>query len=268
MFSLHISAQFKAIYIPDEKIQNISIDGDTMDWQWVPNEYNITLTDLREELNNSVPDYKDWSCKTIVGWNHLTNYIYIIAIVKDDQKSVDRKITNESAWLDDGLEIAINPNNLGGEYSHKLLSTYYYVMKLCYSFPTIDGSNEFLVYNGPLWYLQKDKYVKWAGKTFISDDNHSSITVYELALSLWDYWNDSGTNTSIRHELKANEIIKFSIVFNDVDNVKDERDAQWMLVTTESDWWRDASKLSSFELEPPDENGISWEIINNLMDDY
>jgi hypothetical protein len=266
VLSVHISAQFRAVYLPDEKIQDIDIDGDTLDWLWVPREFGITMGALWDGINNSGIDRKDWSCKTIVAWNHLTNYLYVLAIVKDDIKSVDRK-TNEEPWLDDGMEVVVNPNNLGGKYNHKLLPTYNYVMKFCYSFPAIDGVDEFLIYDGPSWYLEKDKYVKRAGKTFISKDNHHSTTVYELAISLWDYWDDTGADLSIRHKLKANEIIKLSIAFNDVDNIKDVRDAQWMLVTTDGDWWRNASRLSYFMLSPPVENGVSWGQINALMDD-
>ncbi len=258
----HVSAQFYAVHVPLEKLDNLKMDGDTTDWNWVPERYHISAINMIDVLDDHEKNNQDWSCKVIVGWNEIQNRIYILAIIRDNMKSVDRVPPSGVSYLDDCMEVAINPDNMGGSYQGSTELKYIFnTIKFHYSFPLIEKDLEFELYSGPSWYLNRE-YVDWGGKDYIMGNNHI-VTVYEIRANLWDYWSNEGIEYSKESELTFNKKIGLTIAFDDVDSIKDVRVAQWATPSGNT-WYMNANELTDFILDGPFESN-SWQSIQYLL---
>jgi len=96
------------------------------------------------------------------------------------------------------------------------------------------------------------------------NEDGSSVANYEIGMALWDTWSVRGPAFSKRHVLQENETIRMSLVIDDTDSEKSERDESiWTFPSP--NWWRDAGELSYFELEPKDDNNDAWSVVKHLM---
>ena len=255
--------QYKMVYIPDSIIGNMKMDGDTTDWEWAPSSYIIKTNSLDNMLNDNEYDPENWACRLVFGWNQISNRIYILAIVKDDVKSVDRIPPQGKAVLDDCMEVIINPDNFGGENRYQTTESYHHSVKFFYSFPLPESKYEFEIRKGPSWYPEGKRYISWGGKEY-NDPNHKTVTVYEVSLILWDFWSDKGAEYSQESQLFINKQIGLTVAFDDVDKEKDVRSAQWV-TSSGSGWNGNANDLSVFILDAPLKKGISWQNISHLL---
>jgi hypothetical protein len=260
-----LSGQFRAVYIPDDKLNQMKMDGDTSDWSWVPKDYIISSNYMVDASGISKPNLESFKSKVIVGWSDLTNWIYILAIIEDDFTSIDRAPPDGEFWLDDCMEVAINPDNHGGRYNNRNMYRFFNVVKFHYSFPMIDSSYEFELNKGPLWYLDKGKYIDWGGQEIKSHSRDESvIRIYEIGTGLWDQWSDQGPLFSKESQLTFNKIIRLAIAFDDVDEIKDQREAQWVTFSGKR-WHYNADQMSQFILDAPLENEVSWQNIQYIL---
>ena len=256
----NIFCQYHAIYIPDEKLSEIRMDGDTTDWSWVPEQYVITTAYMSDLLSNKNIDEKSWNCKIIVGWNDVKNWIYIMAVVHDDIINTDG-IPEGLFFLDDCMEIAVNPDNLGGKYDNKEDKRCFNTIKI---YSVSDSAFAFKVDKGPSWICQKKSgSMDWGYQIHENNKEKTTVVVYEIGMHLWDRWNDEGVKLSKSHRLISNQTIRLTIGINDVDHKTNQREALWG--TSIGSWPSNADDISLFVLDPPPATCTSWETIHRLL---
>jgi hypothetical protein len=52
LFIVSVSGQIHAVYIPENKLTSIIIDGKVGDWNWVPDNYYISHNQMEENKHN------------------------------------------------------------------------------------------------------------------------------------------------------------------------------------------------------------------------
>jgi hypothetical protein len=260
---LNTYGQYHAVYIPDEKLSKITMDGDTSDWNWVPAKYFINTANMNDVILNKSINEKNWGCKIIIGWNDVKNWVYIVAIVHDDVRNVD-PAPKKNFWFDDCFEIAVNPDLMGGNYADSTKARFLNVIKLHFSAPKTDSKNEFQMDKGPAWFLKKAIYLDWGWKIYKSNSDLPGYIVYEVGMSLWDIWSYKGAEFSKRHVLTPSESIRLVTAFDDVDKTKDHLEAQWTNFA-EKHWSSLAQEIPLLILDPPIVNTVTWDGINQLL---
>ena len=246
-----VLAQYRAVYIPEDKLDKIQIDGDTTDWDWVSSDYFVNTKYMYDSQGYNQIDADDWKCKIIVGWNDISNRIYFLAIVKDDISNTDRKPEDYRFWLDDGVEIVFKQNEFGKKYS------------IHYWFTPGNSLTEFGIYRGPSWLLDTKEYLKWGGKEYRAKDG-SVITVYEMSTVLWDYLSKEDLHSSTEKQLSKSGKAMILFGFNDVDKIGDRREAKWVPYS-QSKMTNGGLPLSEFIFEYPLEEKTTWPLIDNLL---
>lgn len=240
-----MAQHYHAIGIPHDKIAAIEIDGNIGEWSWVPENYMIATANLVDVISNSPVDTLDFSCKTFVAWSNITNRVYIVAVVYDDYRSVDQSSPSWEYWKDDSMEFAVNPSSTDQGHEGRL-GWYTHTIKAHITFPLEEPDREFNVDSGPSWIRE---HVRYGMKGTKCNDNRYK-TIYEISMPLWDEWNKVGVALSKHHRLTANETIRMTIAFDDVDMIKDRREAQWATLSS-PEWYTNADYFSLFILDPP-----------------
>ena len=257
--------QVHAVHIPEEKIEEIKFDGELTDWSWIPEDYFISGDNMKDNLNNSKSIHSDWECKIIVAWNDITNWIYIVAIVNDNDFYVRPQSDPKTYYLNDNLEIAIGPDVHSGDYYSRRFEKCYNIIKYYVTPVTKEYNNTVNINAGPQWLINDTSFVKWGYKVN-TDKNGKSRIIYELGMAVWEKWSDDGIEASKRLFLQSYQTIRLTLAFNDVDKYRNRRIAQWVTSTGSSkNWGRNISDISVFVLDPPAENQSSWERVYHLF---
>jgi hypothetical protein len=261
MFLISISrsacCQFYAVHIPNDRISKIKIDGDTSDWNWVPAKYFITTKDMKDVLNSSKSNSTDWECKIMVGWNELTNCLFIMAKIVDDKKITD----GSRFFINDCMQLAINAVNLIGGYRN--INDKLNNKTILGHFTPPTKTLDFVIDHGPLWMQKKSNYINWEYKTKNIAGSSKYITIYEVSIALWDEWSKFKPDFSIRSNLYSGKKIRLEVVFDDVD-IPNERKTEW--ATSDGKyWWAQTYDISQFILAPPVIEEISWDGIHRVL---
>ncbi len=119
----HPDVDFKIFQFPRDAMPRI--DGDTSDWEIVPNDYTYG-TDLlndTEDGHGTEIDREDLDVKVTVGWVKGMNRLYFLYEAHDDFWDFER--TNPRGYLNDIFEIAVDGDRSGGPFIHnpKILSS-------------------------------------------------------------------------------------------------------------------------------------------------
>ena len=254
MMSFSISsAQYKAYHISDEKLLNISIDGNLNEWKDELQNYSIPNTMLYSSMKS---DSNNFKTLFFVGWNEIVNKIYIIAEVYDDSIIVD---SANVPYSNDCIELIINPTSNpipipyrflgGGDAIFKNIPTHV-GMKLVFSNNSDRDKLDIIV--GPNWLKKKENCdiaisIKKYGDKF--------KICYELSMSLWDYWYYDNENFSSRHLLNKGEKIGLTIKVEDLDELICYENKFFKRLkyneyktTNKNNWWYRAEDSSDFEL--------------------
>ena len=269
--SAHNGKLYHAVGIPDDRIP--VIDGDLSDWGWVPERYIIRTDQMEDALGGEMPGPDDLDCRIIVGWNEMTNLLYIAVSVKDDIHNADSSEPLEQ-YKDDGIEIYLDGNNNGYQGEDDL----YGIESQNFGFSVPHAWGGFVLwtrgYYDPVgWPVDSPfcYYGCWIDGPDVD---------YEVALALWDrLYLDKGPEASIRHQLASGQIVGMDILVNDVDEDPDIRDCQaitgiqagpWKLVPKRSarysvsdiyPWYWNPSEFSDFVMDKPAQTfvkEVSW----------
>jgi hypothetical protein len=248
-----VYGQFEAVHIPDSMLVKMKMDGDTSDWNWVPEKYLITEQLMNKNVST---DNNFWKCRIKVGWNDLNQKLYIMARVTDDVFMT----TNSIYYTNDCMQFAINADDGGGRYGEQQNRTKYSI--LCALMPATDKSPQLLINVGPDW-MQEKQYIDRAVKQYQNKEGEYE-TVYEICLSLWDKWEYEGSKYSLPAKLYPFKKIRLAMVFNDSD-APDDTFAEWAN-SAGGDWWKNADEIPEFLLDMlPDKTGISWQNIRYIL---
>jgi len=252
-----IYGQFLAVHIPDDKIEKIKIDGDTSDWDWMPEKYVISENYMGFAFDNSLKDNNSWRCRIKVGWSDVTNKIYVNAKIIDDIIV----LSNPVHYMNDCFQLAVNANNNGGEFTGEN-SPNHVVVGWC-NLDTANGTN-FNLAVGPQWMFDTlSDIVKWKVVNY-KDNSKKNVIIYEMSLSLFDKWENDSPEKSNLCLLAPGKDLKLTLIFEDVDRMDNSRTEWTSKVSWE--WYMDADYFSQFTLSPPlPKKGISWQNINYVL---
>lgn len=244
-------AQFHIIHIPDDRVMAIKMDGNIEDWSWVQQKDYITIKSLNELAKGSIIDRKDWDCKFIVGWNGITNRIYVMAMVYDDKRNTEYIPSQDQFWLNDAIEVILYPMI---RPSAESLYRFHFLV------PTRDRSKEITIDAGAPWIKS---YIDHGWK-MPGDTKKPGWTFYEFSMPVWDNWSIKGAQFSNRHNIGPGETVCLGIAFDDrddnIDNVR-----QWNTCYGNL-WYADPVNLSRFILDFSTFNSkVSWDNINKVL---
>jgi hypothetical protein len=256
----NLFSQFRAVYIPEDKLPFMKMDGDTSDWKWFPDSYWITKELMYNLLSKTEEGSSEsWGCLVKVAWSDIENKVFILATTFDDIIVND----NPRICLNDCMQLAINPNNYGSGY-RKNEESYYYTILEDFILNANDSA-EFIVESGPKWLEQKNSNEIKGSITRTKDEKGRFVTIYELSISLWDKWSDMGPGQSLISDLYPFKKVHLGVVFNDADKLDNSREGAWANQCG-IDWYLNVDHISGFILDAPIEKGISWNNVHRMLE--
>lgn len=196
--------KYHCIYVPDEKLVNIEIDGILNDWEWVPDRYLINASQLMFKKGYSI-NKEDLDGYFFVGWNKITNWIYIVAEIYDNNLD-----TANNAYMDK-FEFQANPSNSMQKLNSNVLAFEFYKKT-----NGEDLANNIIDSEGN-WMLNLDENAKWAINIEKDSIQAKNKITYEIGIQLWDEWSPMGEVYSINHVLEENQIIGLVLIAIDSD---------------------------------------------------
>lgn len=110
----HPNIEFKVFQFPRDAMPRI--DGETSDWEFVPDEYtyDTSLLNDTEDGHGTDIDPEDLDVKVTVGWVKGLNRLYFLYEAYDDFWDFGR--TNPRGYLNDIFEIAVDGDRSGGPF--------------------------------------------------------------------------------------------------------------------------------------------------------
>lgn len=251
---VHAEAQWHAIYLPGSRLRHMKMDGDSSDWDWIPRDRYITKASLNEFLWAPPISPNTLNFRCIVGWNDITNRIYIQAIVYDKTRGPGPVRVTPRWWFGNCFEFMSNPmsNVLPG-----------HSMKYWVIFPTVNKKDEVHLDVGPAWIKESGTDVEFGGKLWKANDG-SYVAVYEISLSLWDLWDKRGAAFSKRHVLAAGQEFPFGVWFDSDAYQMVEGLAQWATNAAQNAYM-DPFDVSRFVMDAPVDSTVTWLGINRVL---
>jgi len=254
----NLFGQFHAVYIPQDKLSFMKMDGDTSDWNWVPENYFITEESMKKVLDRSsgAPE-ENWKCEIKVAWNEIENKIFILAKVFDDV------LINQTTDFgkNDCMQFVVDAMNNGGWYDFSYQGGWSYSRDQYHCLKGhIFVNKDLTIRVGPKW-LEKNstKYIKWGVNSAMGKDGY--VAVYEICMSLWDKWSVDPEHSK-QSDLHPNKKIRLLLGFQDVDTYNRLIDR---VTFSGVDWFKDADEISQFVLDAPVEKEVTWNNIRYLL---
>lgn len=217
---------FFAVQFPDGNVP--VADGNLSDWAVVPDvPYVISSekfvdmyygTTTRGEINVS-----DMAIRALWGWNDNNNRLYLMAEVFDDRHIADRDTPN-AWWADDAWEIYVNPQHLSPteqNYTNGLQSWNQSV--------PIASDNLGQMLPAFAWRENPDNGIHWKfGWSFEGEMYGESTYFYEMWVQPYDFIPEDGSlDDAIRSDLEEEDIVHFSMAFDDDDDGGTQRTNFW-----------------------------------------
>ena len=102
--------EFKIFQFPPNMIPRI--DGDTSDWDIVPDEYTVGLDQLKDIINDFKTDKSDFDIDVKVGWVKGMNHLYFLVEAYDDYWFFDDPRLHQ--FHNDLFEVIVDGDLSGG----------------------------------------------------------------------------------------------------------------------------------------------------------
>jgi hypothetical protein len=240
------------------------IDGDTSDWDMVPESYlyDTSLLNDTEDGHGTDIDRNDLDVKVTVGWVKGLNRLYFLYEAHDDFWDFER--TNPRGYLNDIFEIVVDGDMSGGPliFNELLVSDRSRDQKspkFIENYTRFAGNHaqNYHIYTPPVnnaWVLI------WGGQPWISEFPYSNYAYnYEfehgesgkMSMEFWitpyDYAPFEGPDRAVESLLTENGLIGLSWSILDFDG--DKRDGHYNLAH-DVNMVRDADYLCAFRLMP------------------
>ena len=234
--------EFKVFQFPHDAMPRI--DGDTSDWEMVPDSYVYDTTFLNdtEDGHGTDIDPEDLDVKVTVGWVKGMNRLYFLYEAYDDFWDFGR--TNPRGYLNDIFEIVVDGDLSGGSliFNELLIpdrSRDQSSPEFIESYTRFAGNHaqNYHIYTPPVnnaWVLI------WGGQPWISEFPYSNVAysydfehgesgklVMEFWITPYDYAPFEGPRRSVESELVENQLIGLSWSVLDFDG--DKRDGHYNL---------------------------------------
>jgi len=250
---------YKIFQFPADKIP--SIDGDTSDWDIVPEDYAIGIDQLRDDRPDSIRhksiDKKNLDVKVKVGWVKGLDKLYILYQASDNYWDFfNRDLHN------DIFELVVDGDRSGGPFitsfhPDKTMSK----MDAWFSFQNTQAQN-YHIFTPP---LDKKWAMVWGPQSWLAELPWSNAAYKynfkpgepgRLTLECWitpfDYAGAEGPQRAVPSLLTENKIIGLCwaiIDYDDVDKQSPANNGFWNLSPIHT-MYGDASALPPFRLMP------------------
>ena len=247
--------EFKVFQFPANQIPRI--DGDTSDWDAVPDDYAIGLDQLNDtERGHGVDlDPKDFDLSVKVGWVKGLNRLYFLYEAYDDCWDFDRPDLSQ-----DIFELVVDGDLSGGPFIKHMsphreqlgLEELHFTMHGVHAqnyhiFTPAKDKDWAMVWGGQPWI----KDFPWANAAYAYDfkSGESGKLTMEFWITPFDHAPYEGPGRAIVTELMANERIGMSWCVLEYDN-HEERFHLFANLAHDTEMIRNADALCAFRLMP------------------
>jgi len=230
------------------------IDGDTRDWERVPDSYWIGMEEMTEDEGKyAAPDPATLDIRVKVGWEETTNRLYFLYEAWDNYWSF-----SQDSLMVDMFEVVVDGDRSGGPFISKW-----------YPFPDVSPEEawylfhgrhaqnyhiytppyrgEWCWYWGPQQWLKQEPYAKSAYR-YDFKEGESGRLVLEFYITPFDYAAPEGPEHSVVSRLYAGKQIGLCWAVIDYDTSDlSEKDGFWNL-SRHHTMYGDASFLRTFRL--------------------
>lgn len=244
--------EFKIFQFPKDQIPRI--DGDTNDWNIVPDDYAY-CTDLlndTEDGHGTNIDRKDLDVKVRVGWVKGENRLYFLYEAQDDFWDFGR--FNPGGYMNDIFEIAVDGDCSGGPFiqNPQIKDS----IENHFAFSGVHAQN-YHIYTPPVnncwclvWgcqpWIAEFPYANYA-YTYNFKPGESGKLVLECWITPFDYAPHEGPSKAVISQLAENALIGLSWSILDFDG--GNRDGHYNLAHN-VEMVKDGSYLCAFRLMP------------------
>ena len=251
--------EYKIFQFPRNMIPRI--DGNTDDWDIVPDDYRIGAGELKDTVNNNPHDPANFDVKVTLGWVNGMDRLYILYEAYDDYWYFKEPgLTGDifeivvDADLSGGPLIAnfrddMDVNSWEGYLFHGVHAQNYHI------FTPAEGKNWALAWGCQPWIAE----LPWSNAVYSYDFKHgeSGKLVLECWITPFDYAAYEGPSRSVTSKLEENKIIGFSWAILERDDPSKERKWGFWNLSHKTRMYGDASDLVAFRLMPFEEHFTS-----------
>jgi hypothetical protein len=244
---------FKVFQFPADKIPRI--DGDTSDWEIVPDSYSIGIDQLKDTVHNTPLDRKDLDVKVKVGWVKGENRLYFL------YEAYDNYWDFKSTGLhNDIFELVVDGDLSGGPFIEPMhpsadllkdqahFSLHGVHAQNYHIFTPAEGKDWTMVWGCQPWI----KHLPYANAAYKYNFHHgqSGKLILEFFITPFDYAAYEGPQRSVESQLSEDKIIgmSWSVLDYDDENAKTYR-GFWNL-SHKTSMYGNASDLVAFRLMP------------------
>ena len=214
--------EFKIFQFPSDKIP--VIDGDSSDWQIVPDDYAVGMDELEDDVYKSPIDKKDKDANVRVGWVKGLNVLYFLYESYDDYWRVSK-----DDLINDIFEISVDGDASGDTLIMNMhpdaetigLNNLFFAMHGVHAqnyhiFTPPGEKNWCFVWGSARW----AKYLPWANAAYKKDfKGDSGKLTLEFWITPFDYASWEGPDRSIPSKLEENKIIGLTWGISDYDSI-------------------------------------------------
>ena len=252
----HTNAPFKIFQFPADKIP--TIDGQTNDWDIVPESYVIGTDQLTDDTGKHPhPDPATLSVRVRVGWVKGLNRLYFLYEADDDYWDF-----SEPGLHNDTFEVVVDGDLSGGPLIAKyspalnLLGEWETYLTLqgthaqnYHIFTPAEGKDWCMVW-GPAQWLKELPYANSACAYHFRPGQPGHL-VLEFWITPFDYAGAEGPQRAVESVLKENKLIGLSWAVIDYDDVHsgDTNNGFWNL-SSHHTMYGNADQLVAFQLMP------------------
>lgn len=252
----HTNAPFKIFQFPADKIP--TIDGDTNDWNIVPDSYAIGIDQLTDDSGkHKQPDLNDLNVRVRVGWVKGLNRLYFLYEADDDYWDF-----SEPGLHNDTFEVVVDGDLSGGPLIERFMPARD-VLGKWETFLTLQGTHaqnyhiftpaegkDWCMVWGPAQWLKELPYANAACKYNFRPGQPGHL-VLEFWITPFDYAGAEGPQRAVESVLKENKIIGLSWAVIDYDDVHsgDTNNGFWNL-SSHHTMYGNADQLVAFKLMP------------------
>ena len=240
--------QFPANMIP-------RIDGDSSDWDIVPEHYSINTDELKDTVNNTTMDKNDFDVTVKVGWVKGLNKLYVLYEAYDDYWDFEKPDLHN-----DIFEIVVDADLSGGPLIPQLRKDIKFDPWDGYLFHGVHAQNYhiFTPAEGKTWTMVWGcqpwiAELPWSNAAYSYDFKHgeSGKLILEFYITPFDYAPYSGPSDAAVSTLKEDTIIglSWSILEYDGEHESGRYKAFWNL-SHKTTMYGNADDLVAFRLMP------------------
>lgn len=244
--------EFKIFQFPADRIPRI--DGKSDDWAIVPESYAIGSDQLKDTVNNTVPDKRDLDVKVKVGWVKGLNRLYFLYEAYDNYWDFKRTDLHN-----DIFELVVDGDMSGGPFIKQMHPNKLDLNEAHFSFHGVhaqnyhiftpaDGKDWTMVWGCQPW-IKELPYANAAYNYNFKHGENGKLTL-EFFITPFDYAPYEGPSRAVESKLMENKLIAMSWAILDYDDENAEHYRAFWNLSHKTTMYANASDLVAFRLMP------------------